>query len=96
MKLFLWLDYLVLARTAAIEVSHHLSQERDIVIFSFMSFAVTVLEALQRLFHDVGVNPLADPESSWLFWLKRIDKKVVLVMDDIEQLLEGDVKSQFI
>ncbi|XP_028397057.1 uncharacterized protein LOC114520907 [Dendronephthya gigantea] len=83
--------------TVAIEISHHLREEHDIVvIFSCLSYAVTVPEVLQRICHDVGVNPVADPESSLTFWLKSIERKVVLVMDNIEQLLESDVKSYFI
>ena len=83
--------------TAAVEVSHQLSNEHDIVvIFSFMSHASTVSEVRLRLCHDVGVNPGEDPKSSLMFWLRSVKKKVVLVMDNIEQLLESDVKSQFV
>ncbi|CAB4027307.1 E3 ubiquitin- ligase DZIP3 [Paramuricea clavata] len=82
--------------TIAVEVSHHLSDSHDIeVIFSFLSNVSTVPEVIQRLCRDVGVNPGDDPESSLIFWLKSIEKKVVLVMDNIEQLLESNVISLF-
>ena len=82
--------------TVAVEVSHHLSDSHDIeVIFSFLSNVSTVPEVIQRLCRDVGVNPGDDPESSLIFWLKNIEKKVVLVMDNIEQLLESNVISLF-
>jgi predicted ribonuclease YlaK len=82
--------------TVAVEVSHHLSDSHDIeVIFSFLSNVSTVPEVIQRLCRDVGVNPGDDPESSLTFWLKNIKKKIVLVMDNIEQLLESNVISQF-
>ncbi|XP_028396944.1 uncharacterized protein LOC114520811 [Dendronephthya gigantea] len=83
--------------TIAVEVSHHLSNDHDIVvIFSFLSHALTLSEVRLRLCHDVGVNPGEDPESSLMFWLRSIQKKVVIVMDNIEQLLESDGKSQFV
>jgi predicted ATP-dependent serine protease len=82
--------------TIAVDVSHHLSNKHDIVvIFSFLSNVSTVPEVLLRLYRDVGVNPGEDPESSFMFWLKNIEKKVVLVMDNIEQLFEEEVRSQF-
>ena len=78
------------------EVSHHLSNNRDTdVIFSYLSNASTVPEVVQRLCRDVGVYPGEDPESSLMLRVRSIEKKVVLVMDNIEQLLECDVKSQF-
>ncbi|XP_028397088.1 uncharacterized protein LOC114520938 [Dendronephthya gigantea] len=81
----------------AVEVSHHLSKEHDIVvIFLYLSHASTVSEVRQSLYHSAGINPGEDPESSFMFWLKSIQEKVVLVMDNIEQLLEGKRKSQFI
>ena len=83
--------------TVAVEVSHHLRYEHDIVvIFSFLSYVLTVSGVRLRLCHDVGINPGEDPELSLMFWLKSIERKVVLVMDNIEQLLENDVKSQFV
>jgi hypothetical protein len=71
--------------TIAVDVSHHLSNKHDIVvIFSFLSNVSTVPGVLLRLCHDVGVNPGEDPESSLMFWLKNIEKKVVLPMDNIK------------
>ena len=79
-----------------IEVSHHLSNNHDIVvIFSYLSSASTVPEVMRYLCHDVGVYPGEDPESSLMLWVKNIEKEVVLVIDNIEQLLESNVKSQF-
>jgi hypothetical protein len=51
-----------------------------------------VPEVLLRLCRDVGVNPGEDPESSLMFWLKNIEKKV---MDNIEQLVEEEMRSEF-
>ena len=83
--------------TVAVEVAHHLINEHDIVvIFSFLSHASTVPEVRIRLCHDVGVIPGKDSESSLMLWLRSIEKNVVLVMDNIEQLLESHAKSQFI
>ena len=83
--------------TVAIEVSHQLIKGHDItVIFSFLSHVSTVPEVITRLCHDVGVIPGEDPESSLMLWLKTIKKKAVLVMDNIEQLLENDVKTHFV
>ncbi|XP_028396948.1 uncharacterized protein LOC114520814 [Dendronephthya gigantea] len=81
--------------TVAIEVSHHISQS-TVVIYSFLSNTSTVSEVIVRLCHDVGIVPGEDPESSLLSWLKSIEKKVVLVMDNVQQLLGSDVKPQFI
>ena len=80
----------------AIEVSHRLRNNHDIVvIFSYLSSASTVSEVMRYLCHNVGVYPGEDPESSLMLSVKNIEKKVVLVMDNIEQLLESNVKSQF-
>ena len=49
----------------AIDVSHQLSNNHDIVvIFSYLSSASTVPELMQRLCRVVGVYPGEDPESS--------------------------------
>ena len=78
------------------EVSHHLSNNHDIVvIFSYLSNASTVPEVMQRLCRDVGVYPGEDPESSLMLLVKNIENKIVLVMDNIEQLLESNTKSEF-
>ena len=82
--------------TIAIEVAYRLSKHHHIpVIFSYLSNTSTVPEVALRLCLDVGVYPGEDPMSSLIFWLKNIERKVVLVMDNIEQLLEGETRSQF-
>jgi tetratricopeptide (TPR) repeat protein len=82
--------------TVAVEVSHQISNNHDIVvIFSYLSNVSTVPEVIVRLCQDVGVKPGEDPESALMLWVKNIERKVVLVMDNIEQLLESNVKSRF-
>ena len=84
--------------TIAVEVSHRLSEEYKIpVIFSYRSTASTVPEAVRHLCIDLGIEPGKDPKSSLMFWLRNMKpRKVVLVLDNIEQLLEGEVKSDFL
>ena len=80
----------------SIAVSHHLNNEHDIVvIFSDLSKASAGLKVMRRLCHDVGVCPGKDPESSLMLWVKDIERKVILVMDNVEQLLESNVESEF-
>ena len=82
--------------TIAIEVAHRLIEQHHIpVIFSYLSNTSTMAEVAQRLCLDIGVYPGEDPMSSLIYWLKNIEKKVVLVMDNIEQLLEEETRSQF-
>ncbi|CAB3978152.1 E3 ubiquitin- ligase DZIP3 [Paramuricea clavata] len=81
--------------TVAIEVSHRLSDNRDIaVIFSYLSNVSTVSDVFQRLCQDVGVNSGEDSKSSFTLWLRNNKERVILVMDNIEQLLE-EVRSEF-
>ena len=79
----------------AIEVSHKLSEDDNIlVVFSELATATTVDDMMRRLCLDVGVNyDEDDPKPSLIFCLKMIEKKVVLVMDDIENLLEEKTRS---
>ena len=80
----------------AIAVSHHLNNEQDIVvIFSDLSKASAVLKVMRRLCLDIGVCPGEDPESSLMLWVKDNERKVILVMDNIEQLLKSNVESEF-
>ena len=82
--------------TVAIEVSHHLCDNYDIVvIFSYLSNVSTVPDVFLRLCQDVGVNPGDDSKLSFTLWLKNIKERVILVMDNIEQLLEEEVRSKF-
>ena len=83
----------------AVEVAHCLNHEEyNIpVIFSYLSRALTVPEAVRRLCLDIGIEPGEDPESSLMVWLRNMKpEKVVLVLDNIEQLLEGEAKSGFL
>ncbi|CAB3990606.1 E3 ubiquitin- ligase DZIP3 [Paramuricea clavata] len=82
--------------TVAIQVSHHLIDNHDIiVIFSYLSNVSTVPDVFLRLCQDVGVNPGEDSKLSFTLWLKDIKERVVLVMDNIEQLLEEEIRSEF-
>ena len=84
--------------TIAAEVAHRLSEEYHIsVIFSCLSRALTVPEAVRLLRVDIGIDPGEDPKSSLMVWLRnKKPGRVVLVLDKIEQLLEGEVKSSFL
>ena len=73
----------------AIQVSHQLSEDHNIpVVFSQLTTATTIDEMVLRLCRDVGVNHENDPKSSLILWLKN-KKKVILVMDNIDNLLEN-------
>ena len=74
----------------AIEVSHKLSEDHNILtVFSELATATTVDEMILQLCLDVGVKHHEDdPKQSLISCLKKIEKKVVLVMDDIDNLLE--------
>ena len=78
----------------AIQVSHKLSEDLEIpVFFSHLANATTVTEMIRQLCLDVGVNSEVDPEERLIFWLRNIKRKVIFVMDDIDNLLED--KSKF-
>ena len=81
--------------TIAVEVAHCLSEEDKIpVIFSYLSTASTVPEAVRQLCIDVGIEAGEDPKSSLMVWLRNMKPgKVVLVLDNIDQLLEDEAKS---
>ena len=81
--------------TIAVEVAHRLSEKHKIhVIFSYLARASTVPEAVRLLCLDIGIEPGEDPKSSLMVWLRNVKPgKVVLVLDNIEQLLEGEAKS---
>ena len=73
----------------AIQVSHQLSEDHNIpVVFSQLTTATTIDEMVLRLCRDVGVNHENDPKSSLILWLKN-KKKVILIMDNIDNLLEN-------
>ena len=81
--------------TIAVEVAHRLSEKHKIpAFFSYLSRTSTVPEAVRRLCLDICIEPGEDPESSLMVWLRNMKhKKVVFVLDNIEQLLEGEAKS---
>ena len=73
----------------AIEVSHKLSEDHNIpVVFSQLTTATSIDEMVRRLCRDVGIYHEDDPKSSLIVWLKNIKRKVIFVMDDIDNLLE--------
>ena len=73
----------------AIEVSYRLSEDYKIpVLFFQLTNATNEDEMIRQLCLDVGVNHEDEPKPSLILWLKNIKKKVILVMDDIDNLLE--------
>ena len=73
----------------AIEVSHKLSEAHTIlVVFSQLAAATNEDEMIRQLCLNIGVNHEDDPKQSLMLWLKNIEMKVILVMDDIDNLLE--------
>ena len=80
----------------AIEVSHKLNKEHRIpVFFSQLTTATNENEMIRRLCLDVGVKHESEPKQSMIFRLKNIKVKVILVMDDIENLLEEQCRFAF-
>ena len=80
----------------AIQVSHKLDEEPSIlVVFSYLATATSEDEMIRQLCLDAGVNHEDDPKQSLIFRLKNIKMKVILVMDDIENLLEEKYRSAF-
>ena len=75
----------------ATEVSHKLSEDHKTpVIFSELTTATNEDEMIRQLCLDAGVNYEDDPKKSLMLWLKNVKKKIILVMDDIDNLLEKD------
>ena len=84
--------------TLAVQVSHNLTNNHGfVVIFSYLRNVSTLSDVILRLCQDVDVNSGENPKSSLMLWLRSInERRVVLVMDNIEQLLESDdVKLEF-
>ena len=83
----------------AIEVSHRLSEDHNIpVVFSQLTTATSVDEMIRQLCLDVGVNHEdddEDPKSSLILWLRNINRKVIFVMDDIDNLLDDMSRRDF-
>ena len=73
----------------AIEVSHKLSEEHNIlVIFSQLTTVTTLDDMIRQLCLDAGVKYEDDPKSSLIVWLRNIQNKIIFVMDDIDNLLK--------
>ena len=71
------------------QVSHKLSEDPDIkVVFSELATANTEDEMALTLCRDARVNYEDDPKSSLALWLGNIERKVIFVLDDIDNLLE--------
>ena len=71
------------------QVFHKLSEDPDIkVVFSELATANTEDEMALTLCRDARVNYEDDPKSSLALWLRYIKRKVIFVMDDIDNLLE--------
>ena len=80
----------------AIQMSHKLSKDHKIpVVFSQLVTATTVDEMIRQLCLDVGVNHEDDPKSSLILWLRNIKRKIILVMNDIDNLLDEKSRSCF-
>ena len=73
----------------AIQVSHKLSDDRtSLVVFSQLEASTNEEEMIRQLCLDFGVNHENDPKKSLIFRLKSIKMKVVLVIDNIDNMLE--------
>ena len=73
----------------AIQVSYKLSEDHKIpVFFSHLTNATNEDEMIRQLCLDVGVHYENDPKSSFVLWLGNISRKVIFVMDDVDNLLE--------
>ena len=83
----------------AIEVSHKLSEDYNIpVVFSQLNTTTSVDEMIRQLCLHVGVNyedEDEDRKTSLILWLKNINSKVILVMDDIDHQLDDTCRSAF-
>ena len=80
----------------AIQVSHKLSKDHKIpVFFSELTTATNEDEMIRQLCLDVAVNHEDDPKQSLILSLKNIKRKVIFVMDDIDNLLEENCRSDF-
>ena len=80
----------------AVNVSWRLhDQAKTPVIFSHLSTASTIDEVILPLCRDVGLNPEEDPTSSLILWLKKLHDVVVFVLDDIDELLDKNCRSEF-
>ena len=80
----------------AIEVSHKLSEDHNIVVvFSRLATVTNEDEMIRRLCINLGINHGNKPKQSMIFRLKNVKVKFILVMDDIENLLDENCRSAF-
>ena len=76
-------------------IASHVSQQLSVdpklvVVFSHLRTAKNVDEMIRQLCLDAGVDHKNDPKQSLILRLRNIKKKVVFVMDNIDNLLEED------
>ena len=80
----------------ASQVSHKLSEDHNIVVvFSQLATATNEDEMIRQFCLDFCINYENEPKKSLIFRLSNIKVKVILVMDDIENLLEEKCRSAF-
>ena len=80
----------------AIEVSQKLRDDHNIpVVFSQLTTSTNVDEMVLEMCRDIGINHENDPKSSLMLWLRNRKRKVIFVMDDIDNLLEDENKTSF-
>ena len=73
----------------AIQMSHKLSEDSTVlVVFSQLAASTNEDKMIRELCLDVGVNHEDDPKQSLIFRLKNIKRKVIFVIDNIDNLLE--------
>ena len=73
----------------AIQMSHKLSEDSTVlVVFSQLADSTNEDKMIRELCLDVGVNHEDDPKQSLIFRLKNIKRKVIFVIDNIDNLLE--------
>ena len=78
----------------AIEVSQKLRDDHNIpVVFSQLTTSTNVDEMVLEMCRDIGINHENDPKSSLMLWLRNRKRKVIFVMDDIDNLLENNKTS---
>lgn len=83
--------------TTAVQIAHRLYDLHKIpVFFSSVRGTSSISEVIIRLCHAMGIHPQEDPKSSLIFWLRSVQEKAVLVIDNIEQLLEDKTQVEFL
>ena len=78
----------------AIKVSHKLKDEHKVpVVFCQLASVTTEDEAFRRICYDVGICNDSNPKSSLTVWLKNIRCRVVIILDNIDDLLKKESNS---